>query len=220
MANVHCFILPNGKMISTSSNDLYIGNTSGNLIHIIDKNGVSIPYTSKTTHTESLTVNSEYSGSSWGSAYGSWDTYKSKHWNVEMSINIQSVYVEINSISISANIEECSVSSLGLQAQVNLPSSQQNGASNRLNTSITATTFPKTYTNTNTDTINTFGFYVYPYCISFIPAYYNGIYCQYNRNMDGLPIDLQIQYLKKSNNLYVTGEVIATCTYTVYLNVA
>lgn len=207
-------------MIATSSNDLYIGNTSGNLIHVIDKNGVSIPYTSKTTYTESLTVNSEYSGGSWGSAYNSWHTYKSKDWNVAMSTNIQSVYVEINSISISANIEKCSLSTLGLQAQVNLPSSQQDGASNYLNVSINVTTVPNTYTNTNTGTINTFGFYVYPYYISFIPARYNGIYCQYNRNMDGLPIDLQIQYSKKSNNLYVTGEVIATCTYTVYLNVA
>ena len=207
-------------MIATSSNDLYIGNTSGNLIHVIDKNGVSIPYTSKTIYTESLTINSEYSGSSWGSSSGSWLTYKRKDWNVAMSTNIQSVYVEINSISISANIEKCNVSSLGLKAQVNLPSSQQNGASNYLNASIKATTFPNTYTKTNTDTINTFGFYVYPYCISFIPAYYNGVYCQYNRNMDGLPIDFQIQYSTKSSSLYVTGEVIATCTYTVYLNVA
>lgn len=207
-------------MISTSSNDLYIGDTAGNLIHVIDKNGMFIPYTSKTTYTETITVNSEYSGDSWGSAYNSWGTYKSKYWNVGANTNIKSAYVEINSTSISANIERCSVSSLELRTYVSLPSSQQNGANNYANASFTATTFPNTYTNTNTNTINTFGFYVYPYYISFIPASYNGIYCQYNRSSDGLQIGLQLQYYKKSNSLYLTGEVTAKCTYTVYLNIA
>lgn len=207
-------------MIATASNDLYMGDTSGNLIHVVDKNGIFIPYTSKTTYTETITVDSEYSGASWGSAYNSWDTYKSKCWNVEESTNIKSVYVEIVSTSISANIERCSVSSLSLRARVSLPSSQQNGASNYVDASLTATTFPGTYTNANANTINTFGFYVYPYYISFIPASYNGIYCQYNRSEAGLPIELQLQYYKKSNSLYLTGEVVVKCTYTVYLNIA